>query len=275
MKRRRLRAQREQMRQQQEERERLEKEEAAKEEERLKALAEQSAAEKTAAAAAAAARGEEEVPHPGDVFLHLVQLYFSDDFYSLFATPEEQAHQEANPDDPEPPPTAYQYAVDVLTVYHPYMDPVKAVKAIPPYVPIPPLAPLFARLIPRTLHGRRHVQVIKSLAKTHHLLTGDEFESVRCRGVLVQSGARCAHCKKQLGDSFLRGVPVKEGQPDYGLAVKAQRAGEEWEGKPDTEDLAYVLVHEHCAGAYKGAWDERLKKEKKGPHLKSVKPPKK
>ena len=271
-KRKRLRAQREQLRLEREEQERKAKEEAEREEQRLKALADSSQAEKAAAAAARSAEDSgsgSEQPHPGDVFLHLILLYFSDDFYSLFATAEEQSHQEQNPDDPEPPPTAYQYAVDVMTVYHPYIDPVKAIKAIPPYVPIPPLAPLFARLIPRTLHARRHVQVIKSLAKTHHLATGEEFEAVRCRGLLVQSNAKCAWCKKLLGESIIVGRPVREGQPDYQLAVKAVRGGEEAEERKskageEEEELAYVLVHHHCSHVYDSEWQKRLTEASKG-----------
>ena len=212
------------------------------------------------------------------MFLHLVLLYFSDDFYSLFATAEEQSHQEQNPDDPEPPPTAYQYAVDVLTVYHPHMDPVKAIKAIPPYVPIPPLAPLFARLIPRTLHARRHVQVIKSLAKTHHLAVGEESEGVRCRGLLVQQGARCVWCKKALGESVVVGRPVREGEPDYHLAVKAVKGGEGeveekkagggGKGSEVGDELAYVLVHHHCSHVYDSDWQKRVKEQSKAPHKK-------
>ena len=244
-------------------------EEAEREEQRLKALAESTAAEKAAAAAAAAARAEDEVPHPGDVFLHLILLYFGDDFYSLFATAEEQAQQADNPDDPEPPPTAYQYAVDVLTVYAAYIDPVKAVKSIPPYVPIPPLAPLFARLIPRTLHARRHVQVMKSLAKTYHLTTGEECAAVRGRGVLVPQGKKCAWCNKALGDSIAVGLPVHEGQPDYAAGVRAVRGGgdeaEEKGGKKaEDDDLAFILVHHHCSHQYDSEWRQRLAESSKG-----------
>ena len=287
--RRRQRAQREQLRQQREEQERI-----AREAEEQK----QKQAEAAASAPPPVSLPEDDRPHPGDVFLHLVNLYFSDPFYALFASPEEQ-QRSAEDSELLPPPTAYQYAVDIITLYHPHMDPVKAVKSIPPYVPIPPLAPLFSRLLPRTLHQRRHVQVIKSLAKTQHLDVESQSWDVRGRGLLVGAGTRCLWCKKPLTDYFV-GWPVKQGEPDWdkrsrtfrgGAAADADdgstspavralkgRRGSDGGGAGsgltaggggaagEENGLAYLLVHSHCALVYDSDRKERMQRQgqKKG-----------
>ena len=244
-KKRRLRAQREQLRQQREERDRLEREE---EERRLKAAEE---AEQTAATLSAQQQplGEDESPHPGDVFLELVGLYFSDAFYHDFATQDEKRAVEERGEG-FIPPTAYQYAVDVITLYHPYINVVRAVARMPAFVPLSALAPLFTRLLPRTLHTRQHYELLKGLSRSHHLHVEADSIGVRSRGVVVDERRRCAHCDKLLGDAITVGLPVQPSDADWDKGVSTVGNDEWLLGGKSGLAAAFVLVHYQCSHAY-------------------------
>ena len=248
-KKRRLRAQREQLRLQREERERQEREE---EERRQKAAEE--AEHAASLSASQQPLGEDESPHPGDVFLELIGLYFSDAFYHEFATGDEKRQVEEQGDG-FIPPTAYQYAVDAITLYHPYINTVKAIAHMPDFVPLAALAPLFTRLLPRTLHNRQHHELLKGLSRSHHLHLESESIAIRSRGVVVDERRRCAHCDKLVGDSILVGLPVKAGDADWDKGVRTV-GGEDWvdvgKGSGSSGGLApaLVMVHYQCSLLY-------------------------
>ena len=248
-KKRRLRAQREQLRQQREERERQEREE----EERRQKAAEEAEHAASLSAQQQPLGEDEESPHPGDVFLDLIGLYFSDAFYHEFATADEKRQVEEQGDG-FIPPTAYQYAVDVITLYHPYINTVKAIAHMPEFVPLSALAPLFTRLLPRTLHNRQHHELLKGLSRSHHLAVETLSIAVRSRGVVVDDGRRCAHCGKLVGDAILVGLPVQVGDGDWEKGVRTV-GNEEWllGGKGSSGGglaPAFVLVHYQCSHTY-------------------------
>jgi len=160
----------------------------------------------------------DDFPHPGDVFLSLADIYFSDDYFQLFSTPEELAI----PPGSTPPSSVYRSAVNLLNLYHHYMDPVKIVRIIPEYVPLPALQLLFSRLIPRTFHDRRHGQIIKMLAKTEHL--NWQFSSIKQKSqyYYIDEEEKCAHCNKMIGETFVTAIKVEFGQIDYDKGIQPE-----------------------------------------------------
>ena len=186
------------------------------------------------------------------MFLELIGLYFSDAFYHEFATADEKRQVEEQGDG-FIPPTAYQYAVDVITLYHPYINSVKAIAHMPEFVPLAALAPLFTRLLPRTLHSRQHYELLKGLSRSRHLHLETDSISVRSRAVVVDERRRCAHCDKLLGDSIIVGLPVQPTDADWEKGVRTV-GNEEWllGGKGGGSGLAsaFVLVHYQCSHAY-------------------------
>jgi hypothetical protein len=62
--------------------------------------------------------------------------------------------------------------LNLLNTYAEYINPVEALKIVPENTPMAALSEYLTRIVPHTVHKRRHAQVVKSLSRLEHLQVG-------------------------------------------------------------------------------------------------------
>ena len=157
--------------------------------------------------------------HPGDVFLSLLDIYFSPEYAKLWAerNPAAAAAVVAAsapatagavppPLDPSAP-QAHDAALALLNKYYQLLDPVALLKLLPPTLPLHTLSHLFSRLFPSTLHTRRHNHVVAGLHKLVHLRVQSHCFALRSLQLNLDMHVKCGWCYKSLNESVFVAHP--------------------------------------------------------------------
>ena len=157
--------------------------------------------------------GAIEEKHPGEVFLELLEIYFSDEYAQMWRARQEQKKLEKssskkNVDDSGPPPQPTDAALALLNEFFPLMDPVALLRILPPTLPLASLSHLFSRLFPATLHARRHGRLVAGMHKMVHLRTQAHCFLLRSISLSLDTSAKCSWCYKALHDSVFVAHPL-------------------------------------------------------------------
>jgi hypothetical protein len=222
---------------------------------------------KSAAAAADDDDSKDIDAHPGDVFLQLLDIYFSPEYATLWAEKNPEASAPKNAARGAKAPAAHDAALALLNKYYHLMDPVPLLKLLPPTLPLHTLQHLFSRLLPSTLHARRHGAVVQGLHKLVHLRVQSHCFALRSLQLNLDETVRCGWCYKSLSDAVFVAHPYHAVRDplekayiiDYeggGDAPIVRRVGdEEDEGELDRKQLRhemprFVLVHYQCSASF-------------------------
>jgi len=183
--------------------------------------------------------------HPGDVFLDLLDIYFSKQYETLWKEQhpdvdlnllpvtqqtkkeeEERKSKErsdgrskvirrrprrsssAASDSVPRTPHPSDSALALLDQYIHLMDPVALLKLLPPTIPLHRLSHIFSRLLPQTLHARRHGRVVVGLQKVHHLRIQTHTFALRSLCLPLDSESKCGWCGLALNESVFVAHPV-------------------------------------------------------------------
>jgi Vam6/Vps39-like protein vacuolar protein sorting-associated protein 39 len=107
----------------------------------------------------------------------------------------------------------YARAYDLLRLHSKYIDPARAMQVIPPDISIAEISQYLRTVIPRTIHRRRHLQIVKSLAKMDHLETNVSLVNCKRRVVDVNYNTICPECTKPIGDKVFSLHPSQSSRP--------------------------------------------------------------
>lgn len=128
-----------------------------------------------------------------DLFLQLLKIYFSRD-PNLSAS-------SASYDRPHMVSDFEQRGIDILSRFGFVIDPVEALKLVPPDLPISLLGNYLELTIPHMIHERRDKQVVKNLSKLENLLVSCDLIEQQSRMVRIEQQTICEHCGSRIGDA--------------------------------------------------------------------------
>jgi hypothetical protein len=129
-----------------------------------------------------------------DCFLILIGIYLSERYAQLFPQEAGQAGRGV--------PTAVDRAKDVLDKFACFVDPVQVLRDLDDSVPVCKLEEFLSQALPRTIHKRRHNQVVKGITRMNYLQTQLKYNEARSLVVDITAETRCPVCDQPVGDSI-------------------------------------------------------------------------
>lgn len=203
--------------------------------------------------------------HPGDVFLRLLEIYFSPEYAQLWAErfPAAAAAVASSAAFDASAPQAHDSALALLNKHFHLLDTVSLLKLLPPTLPLHTLSHLFSRLFPSTLHTRRHNHVVSGMHKLVHLRVQSHCFALRSLHLSLDAHVKCGWCYKAINDAVFVAYPYHAVRDpvDHNYIIDFENGG-----APPTNITAaeaidhpqllqemprYVLVHSACSALFK------------------------